>query len=144
MNDLNVSINQSIIWGDMDAFNHINNTVYFRYFENIRMEYFNQSGINQYMQETNIGPILGETSCRYLLPLTYPDTIKISTQVLVLREKRFTMNYLVESEKLGKVVAEGNGEIIYFDYSNNKTALVPEKIRQNILKIEADAVEVIK
>ena len=35
-----VVLNQDIIWGDMDAFGHINNTVYFRYFEDARIAYF--------------------------------------------------------------------------------------------------------
>ena len=38
-----------VIWGDMDAFQHVNNTVYFRYFENVRIEYFELVGINRLM-----------------------------------------------------------------------------------------------
>ena len=43
--DYPVILSQDIIWGDMDAFGHINNTVYFRYFENVRIEYFNRIGV---------------------------------------------------------------------------------------------------
>jgi len=45
MKEYPVIIAQDIIWGDMDAFDHINNTVYFRYFENARIEYFNKIGV---------------------------------------------------------------------------------------------------
>ncbi|MBT8075182.1 MAG: thioesterase family protein, partial [Gammaproteobacteria bacterium] len=62
MNDLNarfpVVISQDLVWGDMDAFAHINNTVYFRYFEDVRIEYFKRIKVLEYMNRTQVGPIL--------------------------------------------------------------------------------------
>jgi acyl-CoA thioester hydrolase len=130
-----VTTKQPIIWGDMDAFQHINNTVYFRYFENVRIEYFEQAGINQLMLKQKIGPILGATECKYLAPLTFPDKIILATNVSEIREKRFTMQYEIFSEKMAKVVAIGSGEIIYFDYINNKTCLIPDDIRQEMVNL---------
>ncbi len=143
MNESHFSIEQPIIWGDMDAFNHINNTVYFRYFENARIAYFDKTGINQMMAKSKIGPILGESSCRYLKPLTYPDTIRIFTYTSALRPKRFTMKYLIESKKLGSVVAEGSGEIVYLDYNSDKTALIPDSIREAIIALDKNDIEII-
>jgi acyl-CoA thioester hydrolase len=34
-----VIVEQAVVWGDMDSYRHVNNTVYFRYFENARLEY---------------------------------------------------------------------------------------------------------
>ena len=42
-----VVLSQDIIWGDMDAFGHVNNTVYFRYFEDARIAYFDQIGVHE-------------------------------------------------------------------------------------------------
>jgi len=124
-----VTTQQAIIWGDMDAFQHINNTVYFKYFENVRIEYFDRTGINQWMFNNKIGPILGATQCKYLAPLTFPDTITLATNVTEIRDKRFTMQYEIFSEKLEKVVAVGSGEIIYFDYNSNNTCLIPDYLK---------------
>ncbi|MCW8878140.1 MAG: acyl-CoA thioesterase [Kangiellaceae bacterium] len=125
-----------VIWGDMDAFQHINNTVYFRYFENVRIEYFDLVGINQLMAKEKIGPILGETACRYQLPLTYPDTVTIGTKVSAIKEKRFTMQYEIFSHKQQGTAAKGMGEIVYMDYNKGKTCLIPESIVQAIEKLE--------
>ncbi len=133
------SIAQEIIWGDMDAFNHINNTVYFRYFENVRIAYFEAVGINQLMAKESIGPILGETQCRYLKPLTYPDKITIATWISHLRNKRFTMQYQIFSEKLNSCVAEGSGEIVYLDYKTGKTCAIPQEIRETIIQLEDES-----
>ena len=130
-----ITSNQSIIWGDMDAFQHINNTVYFRYFEDVRMEYFEKTGINQLMENQKIGAILGTTECKYLAPLTFPDNIILGTNVTQVKEKRFTMVYEMYSEKLAKVIAVGSGEIIYFDYIGNKTCVIPDEIKQKIMEL---------
>jgi len=64
----------TVAWGEMDAFQHVNNVVYFKYFESARINYFEETGINAHMQTTGVGPILGNTQCRFKAPLTYPDT----------------------------------------------------------------------
>ena len=48
-------IDQPVAWADMDSFRHVNNVVYFRYFENVRLEYFRRIGWWEYMDETGIG-----------------------------------------------------------------------------------------
>ncbi|TQV86740.1 acyl-CoA thioesterase [Aliikangiella coralliicola] len=120
----------------MDAFNHINNTVYFRYFENARIEYFERTNINALMQKTKIGPILGETECKYLAPLTYPDKITVGAKVTEIKEKRFSQHYEVFSHKMNKVVAKGRGEIVYFNYADAQTCRIPDEILAAIDRLE--------
>ncbi len=112
-------IPQTVAWGEMDAFNHVNNTVYFRYFENIRMIHFEDLGLMKIMQADNVGPILAETRCRFKAPLSYPDTLHIGVTVKNLGEDHFTHSYTIVSDKLNRVVAEGEGKIIYYDYQKN-------------------------
>ena len=50
-----------VAWGDMDAFQHVNNTVYFRYFESARIAYFERLEFMELMQATGVGPILGKS-----------------------------------------------------------------------------------
>ena len=131
-----VQIVQDILWGDMDEFGHINNTVYFRYFEDIRMIYFEKVGIMEYKQKHNIGPILANTQCQFRIPLSYPDTITISTSIDQVEGKRFMMEYEVYSQQHQKLAAEGNGLIIFYDYEHKKTCEVPESIKQSIDTLE--------
>lgn len=133
LKDYPLTISQDVIWGDMDAFGHINNTVYFRYFENIRMAFFEKSSVNQHKDATQIGPILASTQCQFRAPLTFPDKIQIATRIanldtLVSGEKRFTMEYAVFSESLDCIAAKGEGLIVYYDYAQNKSCAVPDSI----------------
>lgn len=132
-----VVISQDVIWSDMDAFEHVNNTVYFRYFEDARIAYFDRVGINQHMVQTRIGPILAATNCNFKLPLEYPDRIHIATRSGILSPKKFNMECVVFSEQHGAVAAEGAGLIVYYDYDVGKTCEIPEKIVAAIRMLEA-------
>lgn len=131
-----VVLSQDIIWGDMDAFGHINNTVYFRYFEDARIAYFDQIGVHEQMKQIGVGPILATTQCNFRLPLDYPDRITIATRSSILSPKKFNMEYVVFSERHGAITAEGDGLIVYYDYANEKSCEIPSEIVTAIKKLE--------
>src|SRR6266478_6261344 len=90
-----VIVRQAVVWGDMDSYRHVNNVVYFRYFENARLEYFRQLGWFEYEKETGIGPILAATQARFRKPLTYPDTILIGAHAADVGEDRLTIEHKI-------------------------------------------------
>jgi acyl-CoA thioester hydrolase len=127
-----------VTWGSMDAFQHVNNTVYFRYFEDVRLRYFGEVGISSYMEEHGIGPILASTDCRFLFPLTYPDTVSVGTRVSAIGDDRFVMEYVVWSETHECMAAKGSGLIVSFDYAQKKKVVLPDEWRERILAIDGD------
>jgi acyl-CoA thioester hydrolase len=131
-----IVLSQDVIWRDLDAFDHVNNAVYFRYFEDARIAYFSQTRILAHKQATNQGPILASTKCDFRAPLSYPDRIQIATTAEDVQGKRFTMKYFVFSEKVGGLAAEGEGLIVYYDYAAAKSCLVPDTIVAAINRIE--------
>jgi acyl-CoA thioester hydrolase len=131
-----VVISIPVAWGEMDAFQHINNIVYFRYFESSRIAYFERLNIMDLMARTSIGPILAATSCRFKTPLTYPDTVLVGTKVINIEEDRFTMEHCAVSIKHQKIAAEGDGVIVAFNYRENRKAVVPEELKLQILDLE--------
>lgn len=134
--DCKVSISIDVAWGEMDAFQHVNNIVYFRYFESVRIAYFEKLGIFEEMKKSGVGPILGSTQCRYKAPLTYPDTLVVATKVDQLEDDRFTMKYYVQSGKSGRVAAEGEGLIVFYDYNNNQKHEIPSGIKEAIKALD--------
>ena len=136
LKDYPVVIKISIAWGDMDAFQHVNNVAYFRYFESARILYSEKLGLHKLKYETGIGPILGSTGCKYRLPLTYPDTVSVGAKVVDLAEDRFTMKYVVFSHKNQKVAAEGDGVVVMYNYQEGKKTSIPDEIRERIRIME--------
>ena len=136
LKDFPVIITVPILWADMDAFQHVNNTVYFKHFEHGRIAYFDRIQTDLVKKSSGIGPILAETSCRFRIPLTYPDTVSIGTRVTLVESDRFMMEYRVVSHNHQKIAAEGSGKIVAFDYRENKKTNLPDAIKQAIESLE--------
>jgi len=64
-------------WGEMDAFQHLNNTVYIRYIEDGRIDLLEKLGMSDDMKATNIGPVLASIQCDYLAPCS--GQVKLAT-----------------------------------------------------------------
>src|ERR1043166_9126911 len=128
-----------VVWGEMDSYRHVNNVVYFRYFQAARLEYFRRMGWFEYEEQTGVGPILAATSARFRRPLTYPDTIWVAVRVRDLQEDRFTMEYRLVSRKLAAVAAEGTGTIVTYHYAQGVKTPIPDELRRRIAELEATA-----
>ena len=120
---------QDVHWGDMDAYGHVNNAVYFRYFEDVRMAHLERLGVHAFMEEHNVGPILGATSARFKSALAYPDTITCGSRIADIGEDRFVMQYRVFSHGQNRIACEGEGRVVYFDYGKGGKTAIPETIR---------------
>lgn len=133
-----IIVDAAVAWGEMDAFAHVNNVTYFRYFESARIAYFDAIGYTELMRTQAHGPILAETRCRFRAALTYPDRIAIATRVRALGADRFEMDYAVASERLGRVAAEGDGLIVAYDYEAGERMQIPAAIRARIIALQPD------
>lgn len=131
-----VIVETPVAWGEMDAFGHVNNIYYFRYFETGRIAYFERIRFMEHKEIEGAGPILASASCRYLLPLTYPDDISVGTRVIEMSEDRFTHEYIVVSHRHEKIAAKGRAVIVSFDYRKNEKTPLPDIIRERIEDIE--------
>lgn len=133
-----VVIEIPVAWSDMDAFQHINNAVYFRYFESARLAYFERAGLLGYMEKTGIGPILASTRAKFIAAVTYPDTVSVGVRIVDFGEDRFTMAYRLASHKLGRVAAEGEGVIVSYNYPEKQKTPLPAEVKAMLLEIERE------
>jgi acyl-CoA thioester hydrolase len=126
-----------VAWGEMDAFGHVNNIIYLRYFESARVAYFTRAGFFPRSGESTIGAILASIQCAYKFPLVYPDTVWAAVRVAEVGEDRLTMHHRIVSQRHGRVAAEGEGVVVSYDYAIRQKARVPDDLRQRIAEIEA-------
>jgi acyl-CoA thioester hydrolase len=133
VNGFNVVYESPIAWGDMDAFGHANNTVFFRLFESARMAYLDRVGFNG--EDGGHGPILASTHCRFRRPLVYRDQVRVGARVTDVGDDRFTMEYLILNQR-GQVAADGGGIIVSFDYQKGMKVPVPEAVREAIRALD--------
>lgn len=131
-----VVVELPVQWGEMDAYGHVNNTVFFRYFETARIAYLDRCGFLESYDDQRVGAILHSTQCRFRRPLHYPDTVLVGARGEDVREDRFTMIYRVVSLAQHVVVAEGNGVVVSFDYQRRTKVPLPPEVRDGIAALE--------
>lgn len=124
---------QSVAWGDMDAFGHVNNVQYYRYMESARIRYLDTLNIfNQ-----NVVTVVASNQCKYLRPVVYPDQLKVATRVEELRNSAFRMSYILWSEAQENIVATGDAVIVCVDNNTMQKTAIPEHIKDQIRKLES-------
>ncbi len=139
LGDYPVIIEIPVAWGEMDAFGHLNNVVYFRYLESGRVAFLRALGDIEFMGGTGIGPILASVQCRFKAPVTFPDTLIVGTRLRDLGIDRFTMEHRLVSRQLGRIVAEGEGLVVAYDYSAGSKTPIPPEVRAALLALQGVA-----
>jgi acyl-CoA thioester hydrolase len=123
-------------WGDQDAFGHVNNTVYFRWFESARIAYGTRIELSESGDRRKIAPILAAINCNYRRQLKYPDTVHVGARIIRIGRSSLTMEHRLISETWRAVVADGDSTLVAFDYSTQKSVPVPEAVRARIEQLE--------
>jgi acyl-CoA thioester hydrolase len=134
-----VSVTIPVAWGEMDAFQHVNNVVFARWFETARMQYLERIGFAQQTGADGTGPILARTVIDYRLPVSYPDRVRVDVTVTRVGNSSFTMGLRVFSEAQQAVAATGEQVMVVYDYAAGRTAPVGAALRSAIEAIERGA-----
>lgn len=129
LQDYALTLGMTVAWGEMDAFGHVNNAVYYRYFESVRIAYLQAVGALDRLEECN--PVVAANSCRFLRPLTWPDELTVGARVAEVRGSGFRMEYAIFSGQQQAIVATGDAVVVIVDPSGAKTTL-PERVRRAI------------
>ena len=130
-----VSLSIEVAWGDMDAFGHVNNTIFFRYFESTRIAYMRaidtMSG-----DDSEFSPVVASARCDFLAPVVFPDTVIGQTRVSRLGNSSFTMEYQLTSTAQAKVVAKGEAVIVNIDRQTGRARPIPPALSQRMEELE--------
>ena len=122
-------VDMAVRWGDMDAYNHVNNTVYFRYMEQCRLEWFAKLGFKTV--DEDIVPILVEANCKFIRAVTHPSTVRVTIRVTDIGPK------IVETTHdifIGDVLyAIGVCKLLWMSRSANKGVALPDDVRARLL-----------
>jgi acyl-CoA thioester hydrolase len=131
-----VVIEIPILWGDQDAFRHVNNTVYIRWFESSRVTYTRKAGLWDDLESDNVGPILASTHCDYRRPLKYPDSVRVGSRIGRIGRTSLTMEHRVVGMASNAIAAEGTAVLVLFDYKKAEACPIPDRIRRAIEELE--------
>jgi acyl-CoA thioester hydrolase len=124
---------QPIQWGEMDAFNHLNNVVYYRYSESARIGYLQALG----MFDGSMVTVLAQSSCQYLRPVTYPDTLLLGVRCQRLGSTSMVMEYNYYSTVQKVIVATAEAVVVRLDSDGKGKLPWTTEERERLLALEA-------
>ncbi|RJG04258.1 acyl-CoA thioesterase [Noviherbaspirillum sedimenti] len=117
-----------IRWGDMDAFGHVNNTVFFRFMEQARIEWLEENGLA--MVGGGEGPVIVNAQCSFLRQLKYPGAVEVRTFAGPPGRSSFdTMVEIRRTDQPDLLVAEGGAKVVWVNYAEEKSVPIPASVR---------------
>ena len=114
-------------WGDMDAYGHANNTVYFRFFEEARIQWLASLGLGGVGEAT--GPVIIKTSATFLRELTHPARVVVETYADKAGNSSLETYHLLKDADNGEVYADGYAKIVWTDRSTRRSTSLPDTLR---------------
>ncbi len=120
-----------IRWGDMDVMGHVNNTLYFRYMEIVRLDWiFSRRPADPLRHE---GPVIINAFCNFLRQLTFPGDAKVTMYVANPGRSSFETYHTIErTDEPGPVYAEGGAKTVWSDYERKVAKPLPDWFRAHL------------
>jgi acyl-CoA thioester hydrolase len=125
-------------WMDNDVYGHVNNVVYYSFFDTVVNEYLVSSGSLDIERSRVIGVVV-ETGCRFFKPITFPDTVHAGLRVARLGESsvRYEIGLFRNDEDVA--AAQGHFVHVYVDRETRKPATLPPEAREALERVHAES-----
>ena len=116
-------------WMDNDAYGHINNVVYYSFFDTAVNRYLIEHNVLNVLKSEAIGFVI-ETQCKYFSPITYPDLIHVGLKVIYLGNSSVKYELAIFKNDDDVASAAGNFVHVYVNRSTNKPTPIPQNVRE--------------
>jgi acyl-CoA thioester hydrolase len=123
-------------WADNDIYGHVNNVVYYSYFDTVVNQYLIEQRVLDIEKSTVIGLVV-ETQCQYFSPITFPDVVHAGLRVAKLGNSsvRYEIGLFRNDEKTAS--AQGHFIHVYVDRASRRSVALPDDLRSALQKIAA-------
>ena len=115
-------------WMDNDVYGHVNNVVYYSYFDTAANRYLIERGGLDIGSSEVIGVVV-ESKCMYYAPISYPEKIRAGVRVDKLGNRSVTYGIAVFRAGSDEAVASGHFVHVFVDRTTRRPVAIPERIR---------------
>jgi acyl-CoA thioester hydrolase len=121
-------------WMDNDVYGHVNNVVYYSYFDTVVNQYLIEQGVLDFERSQVIGLVV-ETQCRYFAPIAFPDVVHAGVRVAKLGNSsvRYEIGLFRNDDE--SAAAQGHFVHVYVDRASRRPAALPAPMRAALEKI---------
>ncbi|MBM7578176.1 acyl-CoA thioesterase [Jeotgalibacillus terrae] len=115
---------------ETDALGHVNNTSYFIYFEEARVQFIASLGYGMNVKDWRF--ILASTKCEFKSQGYFDQVLKVESYVSRIGTKSFQLEHRVSCAQTGTLIAEGTAVVVYFDFENQVSSAIPDDMRTEL------------
>ena len=119
---------------DIDSMGHVNNAVYFTYFENARIAYWN--ALRKSRIRGDVEYVVARAECDFKSQATMDDVLSCHIRVSSFGHSSFRFEYLIREERSGRVIATGRTVQVGYDYRKARVRPIGESLRRLIRRFE--------
>ena len=119
-------IDVAVRWGDMDALGHVNNIMYFRYFEQARLEWYESLGFAP-LAGAQSSMLIVDNHAEYLAPLVCPARLVVRMGGHSPGRSSFVSTYTIVSGET--LYTRGRARIVWVDTAAGRSTPLPEEVR---------------
>ena len=121
-------------WMDNDVYGHVNNVVYYSYFDTVVNQYLIERRVLDIERSTVIGLVV-ETRCEYLAPITFPDLVHAGLRVAKLGSSSVRYEIGLFRNDEDAAAAHGHFIHVYVDRASRRPTPLPEPLRAALSRI---------
>jgi len=118
-------------WADNDAYGHVNNTVYYQWFDTAVNAWLVEAGLLDIEKGNPIGLVV-ETGCAYFAPLNFPGDVEVGIGVERLGNSSVTYRIGVFDAGSAQTSAQGHFTHVYVDRQSRRPAALPSEWRDKL------------
>ena len=123
-------------WMDNDAYGHVNNVVYYSYFDTVVNEYLIRAGVLDVERSEVIGLVV-ETQCRYFSELSFPQTVHAGLRVARIGTSSVRYEIGIFADAADTACAQGHFVHVYVDRNTRRPTALPAPLRAALERIHA-------
>ena len=122
----------AVRWGDMDAVGHVNNTLFLRYLEEARVEWF--SRMDTTWECADYGPVVVNINCNFRREIQWPCRLLVSLDATVASDKRVVLEHTIcDAEDPDFVYSDASTVLVWIDRHSGKSISLPEAVRSSLV-----------
>lgn len=115
-------------WADNDVYGHVNNSVYYFYFDTVVNRWLIDNGLLEIGKSEVIGLVVG-TSCDYFSAISFPDDVVAGLRVAKLGSSSVTYEVGLFRNNEKTASAQGTFVHVYVDEENRRPVTLPDSMR---------------
>lgn len=122
-----ISVDIPVRWGDLDAFNHVNNTVFLRFIEEARIHFF--AGLGDAWLSNKSGPVVVNVNCNFRREIRYPATVRVTLTGRQASAKRLVMEHMItDADHPDRVYADAEVTALWVNGDGGGSVPLPEAV----------------